>query len=298
MRRRGIALGASAAFTTVIVLAGRASAEDPALAPPPNPPPPATAEAHAEGSAQVGGTAQAQGNTQGNGAMTLPANNDPPPRARVAPGDSEHAQFVGTLAIGYLGRRTMVVGCDPGTEGTQPGEACGGGNRQNLNVPVIGIRYWISDLIGIDAGLGMAINSLSGSNPGGDIARPNSTAFMLHGGVPLALTSSGHFSFQVIPEMNLGFSSYSMDTPPGSLSGSGLHFDIGARAGAEIHFGFIGIPQLSLLGTIGLAFALDDSKSEAPGGGNTNRSEISLATSVQDSPWNIFTSNVAAFYYF
>jgi len=299
MRRRGIALGASAlAFTTAVALAGRASAEEPALAPPPNPPPPATAEAHAEGSAQVGGSAQAQGNAGGNGAMTLPANNDPPARARVAPGDSEHDQFVGTLAIGYLGRRTMVVGCDPGTEGTQPGEACGAGNRQNLNVPVIGIRYWISGLIGIDAGLGMAINSLSGSNPGGDIPRPTSTAFMLHGGVPLALASTGHFSFQIIPEMNLGFSSYSVDLPAGNASGSGLHFDIGARAGAEIHFGFIGIPQLSLLGTIGLAFALEDSKSQAPGGGNTNRTEISFATSVQDSPWNIFTSNVAALYYF
>jgi hypothetical protein len=226
--------------------------------------------------------------------MTLPAA-DPPPRAQVAPGNSEHDQVVGTLAIGYLGRRSMVVGCDPGTEGTQTGEACGGGNRQNLNLPVIGIRYWISDLIGIDAGLGMAINSLSGSNPGGTIARPTSTAFMIHGGVPLALASAGHFAFEVIPEMNLGFSSFSVD---GGASGSGLHFDIGARAGAEIQFGFIGIPKLSLLGTIGLAFALEQSKSTAPGGGATQRSEISFATSVQDNPWNIFTSNVAALYYF
>src|SRR5206468_735046 len=108
----------------------------------------------------------------------------------------------------------------------------------------------------IDAGLGMAINSLSGTNPGGDVARPSSTAFIIHGGVPLALASAGHFTFEVIPEMNLGFSSYSLD---GGASGSGLHFDIGARAGAEIHFGFIGIPKLSLLGTIGLAFTLENS---------------------------------------
>jgi hypothetical protein len=226
--------------------------------------------------------------------MTLPAA-EPPARARAAPGDSEHDQVIGTLAIGYLGRRTMVVGCDPGSEATQAGEACGAGNRQNLNVPVIGIRYWISDLIGIDAGLGVAINSLSGSNPPGDINRPSSTAFLIHGGVPLALASSGHFVFEVIPEMNLGFSSYSLT---GGASGSGLHFDIGARAGAEIHFGFIGLPKLSLQGTIGLAFALESSKSTAAGGGNTNRDEISFATSVQDNPWNIFTSNVAALYYF
>ncbi|HEX4339386.1 MAG TPA: hypothetical protein VH062_25945 [Polyangiaceae bacterium] len=294
MRRRGIALGASAlAFTIATGLTGRARADEPALAPPPNPPPPATANANAEahGTVAVGGTAQ------GNGAMTLPREerryDDPPPRARVAPGNSEHDQFIGTLAIGYLGRRDMVVGCNGGAESTQPGGAGCGGGRQTLNAPVIGIRYWITDLIGIDAGLGMAINSLSGNNGNN---RPSSTAFILHGGVPLALASAGHFTFEVIPEMNLGFSSWSMD---GNGSGSGFHFDIGARAGAEIHFGFIGIPQLSLQGTVGLALAFDSSKGNPAGGGASNSlSEVAFATSVQDNPWNIFTSNVAALYYF
>jgi hypothetical protein len=297
MRRRGTALSASAlAFTMATALAGGAHAQEPALqpAPPPAPAPaPATvdANANAQGSVAYGGTAQ------GSGAMTLPppppaaAPADPPP-ARVAPGNSEHDQMVGTLAIGYLGTRSMVVGCNGGAEGTQPGTACAG-TRQTLNAPVIGIRYWINDLIGIDAGLGVAVNSLSANN---GASRPASTAFIIHGGVPLALASAGHFSFQIIPEMNLGFSSWSMDN---NGSGSGLHFDIGARAGAEIHFGFIGIPQLSLLGTIGLAFSLDSSKATPPGGGPAqNLSEIAFGTSVQNSPWNIFTSNVAALYYF
>jgi hypothetical protein len=296
MRRRGIALGASAlAFTTATALAGHARADEPALAPPPNPPPPATATAtgEAQGSVAVGGTAQ------GNGAMTLPREErrydqerryDPPPRARVAPGNSEHDQFVGTLAIGYLGRRDMVVGCNSGIS-TQPGEACAGGS-QTVNAPVIGVRYWISDLLGIDAGLGMAVNSLSGSNVG---ARPSSTAFILHGGVPLALASAGHFTFEIIPELNFGFSHWSQD---GAGSGSGLHLDIGARAGAEIHFGFIGIPQLSLQGTIGLALAYDTASISPPGGPTARQSEVAFGTSVQDNPWNIFTSNVAALYYF
>ncbi len=296
MRRRGIAPGASAlAFTIATALAGRARADEPALAPPSNPPPPATATAGAEaqGSVAVGGSAQ--GNAQTTGAMTLPReerHDDPPPRrAYVAPGDSEHSQFIGTLAIGYLGRRDMVVGCTGGSEPTQVGQACAGA-RQTLNAPVIGIRYWISDLIGIDAGLGMAINSLSGNNGNN---RPGSTAFIIHGGVPLALASAGHFTFEIIPEMNLGFSSWSMD---GNGSGSGFHFDIGARAGAEIHFGFIGIPQLSLQGTIGLALAFDSSKNTPPGGVTNSLSEVAFGTSVQDNPWNIFTSNVAALYYF
>jgi hypothetical protein len=298
MRRRGIALGTSVlAFSMATAFAGGARAQEPALQPAPAPAPaPATADANAQaqGGVAVGGAAQ--GSAQGGGAMTLPPPaaapaNDPPP-ARVAPGNSDHDQMVGTLAIGYLGARSMVVGCNAGSEGTQPGGACGG-PRQTLNAPVVGIRYWISDVIGIDAGLGMAINSLSGNN---GFVRPHSTAFLIHGGVPLALANTGHFSFQIIPELNLGFSSWGMDN---NGDGSGLHFDIGARAGAEIHFGFIGIPQLSLLGTIGLAFSMDSSKFNPPmGAPSLNRSEIAFGTSVQDSPWNIFTSNVAALYYF
>ncbi|HVW25176.1 MAG TPA: hypothetical protein VHC69_07370 [Polyangiaceae bacterium] len=298
MRRRGIALSASAlAFTTATALAGHAGAAEPALAPPANPPPPATAtgNAEAQGSLTLGGSANANAgaNGQTTGAMTLPqqqrAADPPPPAARVVPGNSEHDQFVGTLAIGYLGRRDMAVGCTTGAEGTQ-GAACTG--TQTINAPVIGVRYWISDLLGIDAGLGMAINSLSANN---GVERPSTTAFIIHGGVPLALTSAGHFTFELIPEMNVGFSSWSQT---GNGSGSGFHFDIGARAGAEIHFGFIGIPQLSLQGTIGLALAFDNTKNTPAGGMSTSLSSVTFATSVQDNPWNIFTSNVAALYYF
>jgi hypothetical protein len=308
MRRRGIVRSASAlVFTTATALSGYARAQEPALAPPANPPPPATAtgNAEAQGGFSLGGGASgnAGGNAQTTGAMTLPQQQPQraapaaAPAARVVPGNSEHDQFIGTLAIGYLGRRDMVVGCAPGTEGTQgvacAGTAGGAGNgRQTVNAPVIGIRYWISDLLGIDAGLGMGINSLSANN---GVNRPSSTAFIIHGGVPLALTSAGHFTFEIIPEMNLGFSSWSVT---GGGSGSGFHFDIGARAGAEIHFGFIGIPQLSLQGTIGLALAFDNSKTSPPAGPNGSLSEVTFGTSVQDNPWNIFTSNVAALYYF
>src|SRR5882724_426216 len=147
MRRRGMALSASAlVFTVITAREGLARADEPALQPPPNPPPPATATANGEahGTVAVGGTAN------GGAAMTLPPS-DPPPPARVAPGDSEHDQVIGTLAIGYLGARNVFVGCNPPAEATQAGVTCAG-NRQPLSAPVIGIRYWITDLIGIDAG--------------------------------------------------------------------------------------------------------------------------------------------------
>jgi hypothetical protein len=219
--------------------------------------------------------------------MTLPEREDRRDRrARAYAGDTDHDAVVGTLAIGYLGRRSMLVGTANGV----PNEVA---------APVIGIRYWLDPMIGIDAGIGIGINSQSASaDPGGDAPAPSTTAFILHGGVPLALATSGHFVFEVIPEMNFGFSSFSLDQPGApAFSGSGFHFDIGARAGAEIHFGFIGLPKLSLQGTIGLAFATDSTKIDN-GNVTTKNSTTSFGTSVQDSPWNIFTSNVAALYYF
>jgi len=118
---------------------------------------------------------------------------------------------------------------------------------------------------------------------------------MIHGGVPLSLASAGHFSFQIVPELNLGFAGSSATVAGMDVSTSGFHLDIGARAGAEIHFGFINVPQLSLQGSVGLRMNMDSTSSKP---GDNGTSNFSLATTVGDNPWNIFTSNVAALYYF
>jgi hypothetical protein len=86
---------------------------------------------------------------------------------------------------------------------------------------------------------------------------------------------------------------------------SGMRFDLGARAGTELHFGFIGVPNLSLQASIGLYLRYD--KFQAKGGGlsdgttpDTAVSDTNMTwgTSVYDAPWSIFTKNVAALYYF
>jgi len=174
-----------------------------------------------------------------------------------------------------------------------------------VQAPIIGVRYWIDQMVGIDAGLGIGIHGGSASQAGNDVRTPSSNAFLLHGGIPLSLASSGHFSFQVIPELNVGFGSRSLDAGPNGAppeeSGTGFHFDIGARAGAEIHFGFIGLPKLSLQGSVGLRLASDSVKHDVkdPAGTVTNKaSRLDFGTTLQDNPWNIFTGNVAALYYF
>lgn len=259
------------------LLTGSAFAQDAAPAAeapaaPPAPAPAADTSASTSGSAQVG--------------MALPG---AAPQAAAVAGSSDHDSVVGRLAVGYLGRHTIEIGA-PGTTADAA-----------VDTPVIGIRYWLSDMLGIDAGIGFGINSSSADNGMTDTDGPSTKVFLLHGGVPLSLASAGHFSFQVVPELNVGFASSSQDVPVGMMtveqSVGGFHLDVGARVGAEIHFGFINVPQLSLQGGVGARLAMDSTSTDN-GTVETSASRFTLNTTVGDNPWNIFTSNVAALYYF
>ncbi len=238
--------------------------------------------------------ANAQAGGGANVGMTLPGAG---PGAAAAVGSSDHDQVVGRLAVGYLGRRSMQVGVQDATFG---GVAPAGAE---VNAPVVGIRYWIDESLGIDAGLGLFIGGGSGEvdNPAGNTSFDlNSfTVFILHAGVPLSLASADHFSFQIIPEANVGIGSG--QAADGDVKHNGFHLDLGARAGAEIQFGFMNIPQLSLQGSIGVVFDLNSLKTDD----DTNNADTTytsnstaFSTTVNDNPWNIFTSNVAALYYF
>jgi hypothetical protein len=182
-----------------------------------------------------------------------------------------------------MGRRTISI------------DLAGAAGPATVDAPVIGVRYWLDPMIGIDAGLGLLFSG--GSTKTGNVSVDNQgfTVFMVHGGVPLALAGSKHFSFQVVPELNLGFASSKRGGTGDDLSG--FHLDLGARAGTEIQFGFIGIPELSLQAGVGLAFTYDRIKDSAPAGAVV-QSRTALGTSVGDNPWNIFTGNIAALYYF
>jgi len=260
--------------------------------------------------------ASASSSSSANVGVSLPGSSPPPaaaaPAAAATPGTSDHAQMVGRLAVGYFG----IVNTGAAANLPPLGPGGGGPNDSPYGVtgqaPVVGVRYWLDPMIGIDAGLGLSM--IGGTIDDGDPATPNPkrgsfTAFLLHGGVPLALASADHFTFEVIPEINLGFAGGSVDRN-GALAGktdySGFHFDLGARVGAEIHFGFIKLPQLSLVASVGLRYDNDSGTTkvsenpEVPAGTTvkTSTSRSEFHTTVGSNPWAIFTDNVAALYYF
>ena len=120
---------------------------------------------------------------------------------------------------------------------------------------------------------------------------------VLHGGVPFAISTGKHYSCLAIPEATLGFSKSSVKGANNDISVSGFHLDLGARAGAEVHFGFIDLPQLSLQATVGVALTYDHS-TLTNGNNESSRGATAFGTTVQNEPWSIFRSSVAALYYF
>jgi hypothetical protein len=241
----------------------------------------------------------ASGNASGNANVGVSL---PGATTTAAAGTSDHDQMVGRLAVGYFGIATMGAGAAVAAGANDSPYGLTG------SAPVVGVRYWINPMIGIDAGVGLSIvgGSLEPADPDApDVDRESFSAFLFHAGVPLALASADHFTFEVIPELNVGFASGGTDDPatPGDTSYSGFHFDVGARAGAEISFGFIKIPQLSLVGSIGVRFDTDKGSTESnENAANTNfetsSSRSEFHTTVGSNPWAIFTNQVAALYYF
>ena len=216
--------------------------------------------------------------------------------ARAQPGGSDHDSMVGRLGVGYLGRETLLI-----ASGAPPGPAA----PTEVTAPVGGVRYWLSPLLGIDAGVGLAATSGSTATDAGmgetSTDKVGVTAFLVHVGVPLALASASHFSFQVVPEANLGFAGATA-TGVGAAPDtnfSGFHLDLGARVGGEIHFGFIGIPQLSLQAGLGFGVQIDNVSATTESDPEVSSSDntTTLGTTLAGDPWDIFLGNLSAIFY-
>ncbi|HMI93539.1 MAG TPA: hypothetical protein VK509_19335 [Polyangiales bacterium] len=202
------------------------------------------------------------------------------------PGESDHSAVVSHLGVGFFGVQTLPLP-------TNPAELDEGG----LSAPTIGVRYWMDDFLGIEAALGLNVTS----QDTGPMSEFSAFGFALHGGVPLALAHSGHFVFEIVPLINFGIASGSFETTAGGMTAtqdiSGLLLEVGARVGAEIHFGFIDLPSLSLQGTVGLSVRHENRSTTPPGGMEASAGSTVLATSVGDEPWDIFTGGITAIYY-
>ncbi len=201
---------------------------------------------------------------------------------------TDHESVVGHWGVGFFGNENLQV---------VPGE--------QLSLPSLGARYWMTKRLGLEGALGVNISGGSNDSTTGDPA--SRWGANLHFATPYALAWSKHYTFLVAPEVNFAVgggkrcdatsTSCTYSNVGGDPKFSAWSFDVGARAGAEVQFGFIGIPELALQGTVGLHLRYQHNKVEQ-GGGSATASAWQVATSVDKEPWSFFIANIAAIYYF
>ncbi len=217
-------------------------------------------------------------------------------------GGSDHARIaVGGIGVGWFGMQRIAYYNEP--DPSRPNDIGG------LDVATIGARIWLSELIGIDAAIGFGFSSagINTDTPTGDTSndQPGAFGFLLHAGMPLAIYHNQHYKFLIIPELDLGYAAGDLGEDAELTELSGLTFQVGARIGTEIHFGFIDVPELAVQASVGLALQYQTATSDRCPDGPTcanntveTRSSLTLNTLEFDEPWDILTGNVAAIYYF
>jgi hypothetical protein len=231
---------------------------------------------------------------------TAPVTTATPAPVRVMTG-TDHNLMVGKFGISWFGVSSIPIATGtPAGSGDDPEIAPGA--PASVSTPAIGLRYWLNDRIGIDAGAGLSIAAGDARNVTSGVDKQTVFSMLAHAGMPFNVASGKHISLQLIPEMNLGFAVSSVEptqqpNPPPNATLTGVRLDVGARLGGEVHFGFMDIPELSLEGSVGLFLTYQATKAEVATA-FASQYNILVTTAAYQNPWDIFTSYVRARYYF
>ncbi len=193
---------------------------------------------------------------------------------------SDHSRVVGHLGIGLLGITSLPYPGATDSDGDFDSRVAIG-STNTVAAPTFGVRYWLRDRVGLDIGFGIGLGSSGGhafTAEGADTPASGESLFALslHAGLPLVLYHGRHYKFLAIPELNLGFASGGSDGRSATdtsddLSYSGFMFEAGGRVGAEIHFGFIGLPFLALQFNVGIAVRYESRTFEQSNAGTTGQ---------------------------
>jgi hypothetical protein len=217
-------------------------------------------------------------------------------------GESDHESVVGSLGIGLLGLAEVPVGTAPGSARTVD---------STVTAPVLGARYWLSERFGLEAGVGFMFRSGSVEDSAGNKGDLSSRAFVLHGGLPIALFWGEHFNFLAIPYLGLGFSKATdgrgQAASADDVFGKGFLFEAGLRAGVEVQLGAIGLEgfALQLTGGVRLRFEkthanipLLDDDDATPASYDVDGKQVVFATSPGSTLGSSIAGSLAAVYYF
>lgn len=223
---------------------------------------------------------------------------------------TDHEGVVRHVGIGFLGvsELPIAVALPVGTmdePGLSPNDRL---LIRAVTAPTLGARFWLSKRFGLDAGIGLSFSSGSTSSDLGgttvDIDKQSVFAFLVHAGAPIVVTELPHMALLVVPGATFGMARSDVeplftDNAPPAAELRGARLDVGVRAGAEIHFGFMGLPNLALEAGIGLLFTTEWASATV---GDQSIRDVStrISTTSFSDPWDIFSGvgSVSARYYF
>jgi hypothetical protein len=185
----------------------------------------------------------------------------------------------------------------------------GGAAPIPLTIYTLGLRRWTTQPLGpfrnwgFDLGVGLNYSSSTITQPQtGTLTTsdgPSTSGFGLHAGLPLAITLHKHAVFELVPEVDVIWAKESIPALTGNVitTYDGWSARIGARAGFEIFFGFIGLPQLAIEASLGARFSYD-SVSSSVGAIERSTRAWGFSSMRGNEPWSIFSGSVAAMYHF
>lgn len=221
----------------LVICAGRAEAQQPPLPPPAAPaavpvappPVPAVAEAPAATPATAG--------TASLSPAAEPATLEPPgpiPTSDATPAASDH-----DLVVGHLGIAARKVDTGPLTLALRPGQGCAadGSTPCTVTLGAVGARYWMTRNLALNGYLALGTG-------GGSLGSRALDTYLGVGpllGVTLLLANWRHLAVGASPELGVIWF-----RPAGGDVASTLLLEMRAAVEAELHFGFIGVPALSI----------------------------------------------------
>ena len=207
--------------------------------------------------------------------------------------NTDHAKVVGHIGVSYFNQFNVPFGSTL---------VAATGSLPTVPTQLVGIRYWTSDTVGVDIGLGIVSQSASSKVDTTTTDLGSVLGFSLKAGVPIAMFSAAHYTFFIEPQLIFGYATQTIKASPPlvpeDIKNSGMHVALGAIAGAELQFGFLGIPHLALDATVGLGLDYQTGTTKRGAAPEASYSTTGFGTQAFASPWNIFTTNVAARYYF
>jgi hypothetical protein len=220
-----------------------------------------------------------------------------PVRAALAREEGDGARAMGSWALVVFNTQPFDF---PNTGGAAP---------LPLTIYTVGLRRWTTEPLGpfrnwgYDLGIGLNYSRSSITQPQtGTLTTtdgPSTSGFGLHAGLPLAITLHQHAVFELVPEADI---IWAKETIPALTSASTTRYSgysarLGARAGFEIFFGSIGLPQLAIEASLGAALNYG-SVTSSIGAIERSTRQWGFSTLRGKEPWSIFTGSVAAMYHF